>query len=38
MCGCWFTVTLAQGTLAHVVQNIMLALLSLTLCRASREE
>lgn len=38
ICGCWFTVTLAQGTLAHVVQNLMLAMLSFSLCIHSRGE
>lgn len=29
ICGCWFTVTLAQGTTAHVVQNFMFLVLAL---------
>lgn len=31
MCGCWFTITLAQGTEAHIAQNLMLAILSFSL-------
>jgi hypothetical protein len=29
-CGCWFTVTLAQGTSAHVLQNMVMACLALS--------
>ena len=28
ICGCWFTVTLAEGTAAHVIQNLMFLVLA----------
>ncbi len=30
ICGCWFTFTLAQSNEAHIVQNVVLAVMALT--------
>jgi uncharacterized membrane protein YphA (DoxX/SURF4 family) len=36
ICGCWFTITLAKGTLLHVIQNLLLAALASVLWWADR--
>jgi hypothetical protein len=36
VCGCWFTITLAQGSRLHVAQNIGVAILALLLWKDSR--
>lgn len=30
ICGCWFTITLARGTMSHIAQNLIMAVLALT--------
>lgn len=34
ICGCWFTITLAQGTYSHIALNLLLALLAVFVWRS----
>jgi hypothetical protein len=36
ICGCWFTLTLAQGTATHIAQNVMLMMLAMSVWWDSR--
>ena len=31
VCGCWFTLTLAEGTNSHIAQNLLMAFLALSI-------
>ena len=38
ICGCWFTITLAQSTEHHIAQNLLMAGLALSLALSHTEE
>lgn len=37
ICGCWFTITLAQGTKMHILQNLMMLGLAVMVWLAARD-
>lgn len=38
ICGCWFTITLGRGTGQHILQNLIMAGLSLTVFLTEKKE
>jgi uncharacterized membrane protein YphA (DoxX/SURF4 family) len=38
ICGCWFTVTLARGTVSHIAQNLIMAALALSVWWSLKQE
>lgn len=38
ICGCWFTVTLARGTVSHIAQNLIMAALALSAWWSLKQE